>query len=229
MRWTEKLLYNLMSVAGYLVISLIGVSQRSRFVNVRTVRRVHAERGQAIIALWHNRLMMIPYVYRRLFGKKEAVTLVSTSKDGEYIARILKYFRPLVVRGSTTRGGSTALKTLVTKIEEGMDCVITPDGPQGPKYRVQLGTVALARITGVPVIPFGYWSSRRKILGTWDGFVVTLLFGKTTYVFGEPLYCPQEATDEQMAAFADNLREALFAVTQRAREESPKVSSPKGV
>lgn len=228
MRWTEKLLYNLMSVAGYLLISLIGISQRSRFVNVRTVRRVHAEQGRAIFASWHNRLMMIPYVYRRLFGKKKAVTLVSISKDGEYIARVLKYFRPLVVRGSTTRGGSAAFKSLAARIEEGMDCAITPDGPQGPKYRVQLGTVALARLTGVPIIPFGYWSSRRKILRTWDGFVVTLPFGRTTYVFGEPLYCPADATDEQMAAFADNLREALFVASRQAREESPKAFSAEG-
>jgi len=224
MRLTEKLLLNLIPWAGYLLITLIGASQRTRVVNLQAVRHIFAppRRGCAIFAFWHNRLMMIPYVYRRLFGMKDIVTLISLSKDGEYFVRALKFFRPFVIRGSSTRGGSAAFKALVRRIKEGMDCIITPDGPRGPRYVVQPGIIALARLTGVPIIPVSYWSSRSRTLRTWDGFIVTLPFGTTTYVFGNPLYCPANATESEMAALADSLREALLGASRSAKHASAK-------
>jgi len=228
MRLTEKLLLNVLPPAGYLTIKLIGASQRTCVVNLRTVRHVFTRHGCAIFAFWHNRLMMIPYVYRRLFGMKDIVTLISSSRDGEYFVRALKLFRPFVIRGSSTRGGSAAFKALVRSIREGKDCIITPDGPQGPKYSVQPGIITLARLTGVPIIPVSYWSSRRKILNTWDRFILTLPFGTTTYVFGDPLYCPPRATDSQMADLARNLQGSLLAVSRRSKEASPEPRRTQG-
>ncbi len=216
MRLTERLLLDVLPWAGYLIIKLIGATQRTCVVNLSTVKRIFAKHGCAIFAFWHNRLMMIPYIYRRLFGMKDIVTLVSSSRDGEYFVRALKLFRPHVVRGSSTRGGSAAFKELVRKINEGMDCIVTPDGPQGPKYTIQPGIVALARMTGVPIIPVSYWSSRQIILNTWDGFMITLPFGATTYIFGDPLYCPTSAAELQMESLAQNLRRALIAASERA-------------
>lgn len=226
MRPTQKLLLKLLPAAGYLIIKMIGAAQRTRVLNLPTVRRVLAppRRGCAIFAFWHNRLMMIPYVYRRLFGMKDIVTVISSSMDGQYFVRALKLFRPFVVRGSSTRGGSEAFRALVKRIREGMDCIITPDGPRGPRYRVQPGIIALARLTRVPIIPVSYWSSRSRTLRTWDGFFVTLPFGRTTYVFGEPLYCPANAGESEMEALSLSLAEALHAATRRAREALPRPS-----
>jgi len=225
MRLTERLLLGLLPAAGYLLIKLIGASQRTRVVNLTAVNRVLAEHGCAIFAFWHNRLMMIPYIYRRLFGTKRIVTLVSSSRDGDYFVRALKFFRPFIVRGSSTRGGSGAFKALINRMREGMDCIITPDGPTGPKYSVRPGTIALGRLTGAPMIPVSYWSSRFGTLRTWDSFLVTLPFGTTTYVFGDPLYCPANATKLQMDTLSDRLREALLAASRRARGAWPKPTS----
>lgn len=229
MRPTEKLLLKLLPWAGRGIIKVVGATQRTRVINLRMVNRVFAKHGRAIFAFWHNRLMLIAYIYRRLFGMKDIVTLVSSSREGEYFVRMLKFFHPFVVRGSSTRGGSIAVKSLVRKIMQGMDCIITPDGPLGPKYRVQPGIIALARFTGAPIIPVSYWSSRRKILNTWDDFIFTLPFGRTTYVFGEPLYCPANATEPQMARLADALREALFAASRRAKEDLCEAAVSEGV
>ncbi len=219
MRLRKRLLLNVLPLAGYALSKIIGATQRTRVINLRTVKTVFAKHGCAIFAFWHNRLFMIAYIYRRLFGMKDIVTLISSSRDGEHFVRALRFFRPFVVRGSSTRGGSVAFKLLVRKIKQGMDCIITPDGPRGPRYQVQPGTVALARLTGVPIIPVSYWSSRRIILGTWDRFIATLPFGRTTYVFGEPLYCPAEATEMEMARLAERLKEGLLAASRRAMED----------
>lgn len=219
MRSKERLLLGILPWAGYLFLKFIGATQRTRVVNVRVVKKVFAKHGCAIFAFWHNRLMMIPHIYRRLFGMKDIVTLISSSRDGEYFVRALKLFRPQIVRGSSTRGGSEAFKALVRRIRQGMDCIITPDGPQGPRYSIQPGTIALARLTGFPIIPVSYWSSRRRILNTWDGFILTLPFGKTTCVFGEPVYCPKNAAESEMDALAESLRDSLLAISRIAGED----------
>lgn len=220
MRLTERILHALLPWAGYLLLKLIGAAQKTSVVGLSAVRKVFARHDCAIFAFWHNRLMMIPYLYRRLFGMKDIVTLISSSRDGEYFVRALKLFRPFVVRGSSTRGGSAAFKALVARINGGVDCILTPDGPQGPKYSVQPGILALARVTGVPIIPVSYWSSRHKILHTWDGFLLTLPFGRTTYVFGEPLYCPRNAPESQLESLANSLRDSLLSACVIAGERS---------
>jgi lysophospholipid acyltransferase (LPLAT)-like uncharacterized protein len=221
MKLTERLLLSVLPWVGYLLLKSVGATQRTRVVNLRAVHMVFAKHGWAIFAFWHNRLMMIPYIYRRLFGNKDIVTLISSSRDGEYFVRALKLFRPYMVRGSSTRGGSEAFKALVRRIRQGMDCIITPDGPQGPKYTIQPGTIALARLTGIPIIPVSYWSSRYRILKTWDGFVLTLPFGKMTYAFGEPVYCPKDASDSQMDRLAETLRQLLLATSRLSGESCP--------
>jgi len=221
MKLTERLLLSVLPWCGYLFLKFIGATQRTRVVNLRAVHIVFAKHGCAIFAFWHNRLMMIPYIYRRLFGMKDIVALISSSRDGEYFVRALKLFRPYIVRGSSTRGGSEAFKALVRRIRQSMDCIITPDGPQGPRYSIQPGTIALARLTGIPIIPISYWSSRYKILKTWDGFVLTLPLGKMTYAFGEPVYCPKDASDSQMDCLADALRQSLLATSRLAGESRP--------
>ena len=219
MRAFDRVLLSLTPWVGYLVLKLIGISQRTRFVNLRTVRRLHTRHPAVIFAVWHNRMMMIPYLYRRLFGPKTIVTLASSSRDGEYISRALRYFRPRLVRGSTSRGGSAAFRALIRSIDEGMDCIITPDGPRGPRCRVQAGTIALARLTGVPIVPMSYASSRRKVLSSWDRFILTLPFGRTTYAFGQPIICPRDASKEEMESLARRLEEAMLETSRRAEAD----------
>jgi lysophospholipid acyltransferase (LPLAT)-like uncharacterized protein len=221
MRLTESLLLSVLPWGGYLFLKFIGATQKTRVVNLRAVHKVFAKHGCAIFAFWHNRLMMIPYIYRRLFGMKDIVTLISSSRDGEYFVRALKLFRPYIVRGSSTRGGSAAFKALVRRIQRRTDCIITPDGPQGPKYTIQPGTIALARLTRVPIIAVSYWSSRYRVLRTWDDFILTLPFGKTTYAFGEPVYCPKDAGESQMDRLAESLRQSLLAISRLAGESCP--------
>jgi len=40
--------------------------------------------------------------------------------------------------------------------ERGYDLAVTPDGPRGPCYVVQDGVMALAQVTGLPIVPFSF-------------------------------------------------------------------------
>ena len=219
MKIKEKLILAMLPYAAWLMIKFIGGTQRTRVINPEAVRKTFSEQGNAIFAFWHNRFLMIPYFYRKLFGWKDIVTLISRSRDGEYLDCCLKLFRPFVVRGSSSRGGTSALKNLVREIQQGKDCIITPDGPRGPRYEVQGGIAALSLLSKAPIIPVSYDSSRKIILKSWDGTIITLPFGRSVLVFGDPIYPETDGKKQDTVDLCRQVKQEMMEITRIAEQE----------
>jgi len=140
--------------------------------------------------------------------------LVSASKDGALLAAILKTFGVQPVRGSSSRRGAQALVELTSWAERGYDLAITPDGPRGPCYVVQEGAIALAQVTGLPLIPASYsvsWKLRAK---SWDRFIVPLPFARCEVVIGKPLYVPREVNDAERQELRKQLEQELCSISR---------------
>jgi hypothetical protein len=146
--------------------------------------RLRAEGQSFILAFWHGRLLMIPMAWRRLAPMH---MLISAHPDGQIIADAVTYFGVDSIPGSTSRGGSAALRTMLKRLKSG-DCVgITPDGPRGPAMSASTGIVNIARLARVPILPITYATSRRRMLATWDRFHLPWPFGRGVYLWGEPI------------------------------------------
>jgi hypothetical protein len=165
-----------------------------------------------IISFWHQRLMMMPFL--RHSGR--VGMLISQHRDGEFIARAVNQFGVNPVRGSTTRGGLSALRGMIRFFRTGANLAITPDGPQGPKHVVQIGVIELARQTGAPILPVTYSASRKKVLGSWDNFVLPFPFCKVAYLWGEPLFIPRDADKDRMEESRRLLQERMRQITEEA-------------
>lgn len=127
---------------------------------------------------------MIPMAWQRLAPMH---MLISAHPDGQIIADAVTYFGVDSIAGSTKRGGSAALRTMLKRLKDG-DCVgITPDGPRGPAMTASFGIVNVARLARVPILPITYATSRRRILATWDRFHLPWPFGRGVYLWGEPM------------------------------------------
>jgi len=112
---------------------------------------------QYIIAFWHEHLvMMLHSRYRRPIR-----VMVSRSKDGEYVAGAFSHYDVDVSRGSTTRGGTAALRGLIRAARQGSNIVFTPDGPKGPRRIAKEGIVMAAQATGLPILPIAF-SAKKK-------------------------------------------------------------------
>ena len=122
--------------------------------------------------------------------------LISAHPDGRLISRAVKYFGISTVAGSSTRGGTDALRSLLQRLRAGESVGITPDGPRGPRMRARDGAIALARLSGAPILPASISVSRRRVLNTWDRLIVPVPFGRGAMVWGDPIFAPRE-TDEK--------------------------------
>jgi lysophospholipid acyltransferase (LPLAT)-like uncharacterized protein len=101
-----------------------------------------------------------------------------------------------------------------TWLEKNHSIVITPDGPRGPAYRIQDGIIQLAKVTGRPIIPvstFTHWKIRLK---SWDQLQVPLPFTRCDLKYGEPIWIPREASDEEFEKLRLKLEESMRALTR---------------
>ncbi|MDD4224346.1 MAG: lysophospholipid acyltransferase family protein [Candidatus Cloacimonetes bacterium] len=130
--------------------------------------------------------------------------MVSRSRDGELIARPLARLGFLPVRGSTSRSGSQALRTLVD-LAQTRSLALTPDGPKGPAGSVQPGVLQLALLAGIPIIPVAARADRQWRLNSWDGFRIPKPFSKLTAVYGHQI---RLGSREDFPAAASALRQA---------------------
>ncbi|HXS68290.1 MAG TPA: lysophospholipid acyltransferase family protein [Candidatus Polarisedimenticolia bacterium] len=212
-RWFQRL----GAIVLYLSTRVYGMTLRMRWDN-RSDFSVDQLRGPGIYCLWHNRLLLCMEVYWREFKRRDLgrglAALISASKDGAFLAAILERFHVEPVRGSSSRRGPQALLELTSWAERGYDLAITPDGPRGPCYTVQEGVMSLAQLTGLPIIPFGFYARRKIRLKSWDRFQIPLPFSRCELTLGKPVYVPRSATDAEREAIRNHLEQVMKTVSR---------------
>lgn len=200
------------ALAGH--IGLVRRTTRWHTVNDEAARAAWAGERPAIVAFWHNRLTMMPYCWP---SPLPFHMLISSHPDGRLISGTVRHFGIETVAGSSTRGGGEALRTLVRLIRNGVSVGITPDGPRGPRMRASDGVIALARLTGAPILPAAVSVSRRIVLNTWDKLIVALPFSHGAMVWGTPLEIQSnENTEDLRQRLETELNRVSAAADERA-------------
>ena len=165
--------------------------------------------GGRIIVLWHDRLFVSGLVARRHF-RRPINALISTSKDGGWLVAFFRLMGLKAVRGSSNKRGAAALMTLTRVVRAGEHAGVTPDGPKGPARVCKTGVVALAKLTGRPIILMGLDYARCWRLRNWDRFALPLPFSRVDVTF-EDILCPSR--DEEDGVVAARIQERLNALS----------------
>lgn len=174
---------------------------------------LHAARRPFILAFWHGRLLMMPCAWQQ---QVPIHMLISGHRDGRIIADAVRHFGIDSIAGSTTTGGSSALRGMVRHLKAG-ECVgITPDGPDGPAMCASAGIVAVARLAGVAIVPLAYATRRRRILDTWDRFHLPLPFSRGAFIWDAPIEVPAELDDAGIERYRARIEQRLNAITAEA-------------
>ena len=178
---------------------------------------------------WHNRLLYFPAVFPARV-RRNSYALVSSSRDGQYIADLLKFFRIRSLRGSSCRRGVNAqLESIRALKTENCVIAVTPDGPRGPRYRLHPGAVHLASVTGVSIVPIGINSSRYWKAGSWDGFRIPKPFSRMTLELGEPIRVKPDLTPPELEAKRLEVEKALREINLVTSAELAEAEEWEGV
>ena len=186
----------------------------------------------AIFVFWHGRSMMLSPITRRIGIHGFAIS--SKHRDGRMMARLQRLFGLKPIFGSTGRDGAvSALRQGVRKLQDGNILALSPDGPRGPRMRLNDGALYFSRMTGAPIIPVCYSSSRPWFQNRWDKYLVCLPFSKIICNVGNPIYINKD-NFESMKSELENIMikqlqdlDAKFGLPKMTQGEikKPKVKS----
>jgi hypothetical protein len=197
---------------AYWMIKLLGWTMEFEEVHPEIPRSLWEKGIPGIGVFWHGRLLMMPRIYK---GKKLSF-LVSPHRDGQIVGRALKRFGFHAILGSTNRRGFSAFKQMLKANREGSDIALVPDGPKGPRYQVQIGVIELAKLTGRPVVPVTFSSSKRKLFKTWDQFLLPYPFSRGVFIWGEPVYVDPKGDRSHLEERRALLERRLNELTEKA-------------
>ncbi len=198
------------------ILIAFGATSKVKVIHLDRYKKYQSEGKSVIFAFWHENLLLAPYLYHYAVGGDKLLCLVSRSKDGEIMSRILEQFGDDTVRGSSSRGGVAALKAMASRMSsEGYDGGMIPDGPKGPPFCAKHGVFKLSQLSGVPIMPCGISVKRKKRLSSWDRMKVPYFFNRFALSFGEPIYVPKEESD--LAPSEALFRAEMEETTQEAK------------
>lgn len=198
---------------GAAYIRLLWWTGRWRVIGAETPRGLW-DRGKPFVGVfWHGRLLMMPcsWDYRNPIHM-----LISAHRDGQLISRTVGYFGIRTIAGSTRRGGTGALRAMLGALNRGECVAITPDGPRGPRMRVSVGVVNLARLAAVPVVPVTFGATSRRVMKSWDRFVVALPFCRGVIIWGEPVSIARDATEDEVERARQDVEDELNRISAEA-------------
>ncbi len=139
--------------------------------------------GNAIFAFWHGRMMLLPAIN----PPRKMHVLISDHRDGRLISQVIHHFGQDTIVGSTSKGGTDAVRNIVRLLKKGDNVSITPDGPRGPNQQATIGIATVARLARKPVMPVTFCASKHKRMRSWDKFMVAKPFGRIVFCIGEPI------------------------------------------
>jgi lysophospholipid acyltransferase (LPLAT)-like uncharacterized protein len=171
--------------------------------------------GSHIYAIWHENMLLPAYRYAR----PDISILISEHADGQLIAEVCRHLRIGLVRGSTSRGGASAVRQML-RANQQAHLAITPDGPRGPRRHVQLGLIYVAARTRRSIIPTGFGFHRPWRLRSWDMFALPRPWSNSVCVTAAPMCVPADAGREELEEYRQRVEEALNLVSALAERRA---------
>lgn len=178
------------------------------------MQRALADGVPMVLAHWHGDELGILYLLRRY----RAAVMTSTSKDGELMDTVVRLFGARTSRGSSTRGGASALKGIIRLSREGWRPSVAVDGPKGPYHKAKPGVFEISKITGGTIFPIAVATDRAHTFEkAWNKTFLPLPFARVVCVWGDGLPVVQRDADPHDPDLAIALEKALANAGQQAR------------
>lgn len=173
--------------------------------NGSTVSSLEDEGKNYILAFWHG-VMLLPWYQHR---KKNMAALVSQSKDGELLSRVLGKWGFSLIRGSSSKGGSEALQSILKALSSGKSIAITPDGPRGPAHQFKPGAAVAAQRAQVPLVLLSVFYENKRRLRSWDSFEVPMPFSRVRLVYSDAIVFPAGLSKDEVSSRIEDCRKYL--------------------
>lgn len=225
-KFFRKLICNF--IVAYM--NFVYFTSRIKFVNFEILAKSAKNKEPLIIVFWHNRLMMIPFIakkVKKLHPFYNFMTLASKHGDGQFVGQVMENLGLISILGSTqsdknkrSKGiGVASFKRIFSGFKAGYSLGITPDGPRGPNQKINGEIINIAHKANVGVLALSYSSSKFIELKTWDKFKIPLPFSKICFYLDEEIvYVPKESSESEITKIEEKIEEKMNLAQEKSQE-----------
>ncbi|MDX9731618.1 MAG: lysophospholipid acyltransferase family protein [Bdellovibrionales bacterium] len=200
--------------AGFLLYKLLYFTWRIEIHESDDLKRARKTGSPVVYAHWHGDELAILY----LLKPYKVCAMISTSSDGQIMDRVVRLLGARTSRGSSTRGGVSALRGILRLAKEGWSPSVAVDGPKGPYHKVKPGVFEIAKLTNGEVIPLTVACTKAWVFAkAWNKTYLPRPFARLVVVFGPALAKLSREDDAHDLALASRLEIALSDAEQQAR------------
>jgi len=218
---------------GYM--HLVYFTSKKKFINNDIFINLVANKKPTIVAFWHNRLVMIPFLALKLkksLPQHKFMTLASKHGDGRFVGRIMQKFGFIAIAGSTNnkrknRGiDFSSMRKIISGLKKGQTLGITPDGPKGPALQINGELINIAKTTGASIILASYSAKKNIVFNSWDKLKLPLPFNKITfYLHHQTIDVSPDSTPQQIKHFTELTTNYLNTAQQKSQSYANKPKS----
>lgn len=208
--WLQKFL----PFVGALYLRFVYLTSKKVELNKQYAEDFVSGKVNMLGCFWHGRLCLAPFTWK--LGKYPVDMLISNHTDGKMISDAIGHLKIGTIVGSTGKGGTTALKKIVSTLRDQNSVCYTPDGPRGPRYIAASGGIMAAKLAKAPMIPAGLSCRFAIRFSSWDHFLLPLPFNKIAIVWGEPIFIPQKSDASDIEIYQQKLQDSLNSLTEQA-------------
>ncbi len=212
---SQRVQFTLVSWIVPAILWAIGLTLRTTITYEEGSIQGLGEIYPGIFPFWHRCVLPATWIFRN----RNIAVITSQSQDGEFIARVIRRFGFVPVRGSSSRGGQRALLAMRTLLDQGGAVAFTIDGPRGPRYVAKRGPVLLARLSGVPISGFYVAVEHAWVLNTWDRLMIPKPFSRVFVRFSRKIHVPLDADETQLERSYAEMQAMLERVTHFAEAQ----------
>ncbi|MBN8827949.1 MAG: lysophospholipid acyltransferase family protein [Sphingobacteriia bacterium] len=167
------------------------------------------KKENVILVFWHGRMLMMPFLWPK---PRKMNVLISHHSDGEIIAKTIEFLGYKLIRGSSSKGGTQALRSILTTLKNN-SVAMTPDGPRGPRMKISGALTTIAKISGKPIILVTYSTEKAKVLKTWDKMILPKFFSKGYALASQPIYVNKRISEEETKKLELEIEEKINNMT----------------
>jgi len=170
----------------YQFIRIYSGTFRFRIENETRWQQLIDKGTPVLLCAWHQQFFSAIRPFKR-YAKYRPALMISRSRDGAIIAAVARQTGWKTVRGSSSRGGKPALRSMIRHLEGSKLAGHILDGPTGPMGIVKAGAIRLAHAAQATIVPFSVSARRALYFNSWDRFMLPLPFSRVTLRFGDPV------------------------------------------
>ncbi len=180
--------------------------------------------GNVLLCVWHQQFFSAIRYFKNYKPYAPAL-MISKSADGDLIAGVASRTGWRPARGSSSRGGKSAMMEVMEKLKETGLAAHIMDGPRGPMGKVKAGAISIALAADAVIVPFYVSADKAWYFNSWDKFFIPKPFARVTLHYDNMISLSPPDSDTEFEVLRQSVETQMrpgLIQNPSARKKQPK-------